>query len=238
MEKEKYSYGYAKSLNKVFKLKEEEFNITLEKDCYYIIRFDGKNMTAGFKIKGKAINTKFFDTMRNTFYEFCKSTLNVIFAYSFSDEISILIKGDGKKSDNNRIEKLLSLLSARLALMFQSNSQKNKLDLKNKYWLFDARIIKLTSEEVVEYFLARQAFAIDKYIMQLKGEYKIDYKMNTSQIVLAQLKEKGIDYEKLPLDYRYGLLYAIVGFQKSFEFDTNKELLNDLIVGGAIKQGN
>lgn len=86
--------------------------------------------------------------------------------------------------------------------------------------------------------MARQAFAIDKYIMQLKGEYKIDYKMNTSQIVLAQLKEKGIDYEKLPLDYRYGLLYAIVGFQKSFEFDTNKELLNDLIVGGAIKQGN
>lgn len=130
MEKEKYSYGYAKSLNKVFKLKEEEFKITLEKDCFYIIRFDGKNMTAGFKIKGKAINTKFFDTMRNTFYEFCKSTLNVIFAYSFSDEISILIKGDGKKSDNNRIEKLLSLLSARLALMFQSNSQKKQIRFK------------------------------------------------------------------------------------------------------------
>lgn len=205
MEKEKYSYGYAWSLYKTLKVKEEEFNVTLEKDCFYTIRFDGKKMTAGFKIKDKAINAKFFDTMRNTFYEFCKSTRNVIFAYSFSDEISILIKGDGKKSDNNRIEKLLSLLSAKLALMFQSNSQKNKLDLKNKYWLFDARIIKLTSEEVVEYFLARQAFAIDKYIMQLKGEYKIDYKMNTSQIVLAQLKEMGIDYEKLPPEYRYGL---------------------------------
>lgn len=229
MEKQKYSYGYAWKLYKSFKVKEEEFDIKLEKDRFYIIRFDGSGMTAGFKIKGMAINKSFFDTMKNTFYEFCGSTENVIFGYSFSDEISILIKGGGEKESNNdRIEKLLSLLSAKLSLMFQSNSQKNKLDLKNQYWMFDARIIKLKNKEVVEYFLARQAFAIDKYMMQLKGEYKINYKVNTSKEVLPLLKEKGIDYEKLPLNYRYGLLYAKGGFQKSFEFEKNKELLSNL----------
>lgn len=229
MGKTNYSYGYAKYLYQTFKMKEEEFDIKLEKDRFYIIRFDGSGMTVGFKIKGMAINKNFFDTMKNTFSEFCESTENVIFAYSFSDEISILIKGGGEEeSDNVRIEKLLSLLSAKLSLMFQSNSQKNELDLKNQYWMFDARIIKLKNEEVVEYFLARQAFAIDKYVMQLKGEYKINYKLNTSKEVLPLLKEKGIDYEKLPLDYRYGLLYSKGGFQKSFEFEINKELLSNL----------
>lgn len=88
-------------------------------------------MTVGFKIKGMAINKNFFDTMKNTFYEFCESTENVIFAYSFSDEISILIKGGGEKeSDNVRIEKLLSLLLAKLSLMFQSNSQKKRIGFK------------------------------------------------------------------------------------------------------------
>lgn len=228
MGKTNYSYGYAKKLYQTFKMKEKEFDIKLEKDRFYVIRFDGSGMTAGFKIKGMAINKKFFATMKNTFYEFCESTVNVIFGYSFSDEISILIKGGGKKeSDNDRIEKLLSLLSAKLSLMFQSNSQK-KLDLKNQYWMFDARIIKLKNEEVAEYFLTRQAFAIDKYMMQLKGEYKINYKVNTSKEVLPLLKEKGIDYEKLPLNYRYGLLYAKDGFQKSFEFEKNKELLSIL----------
>lgn len=76
--------------------------------------------------------------------------------------------------------------------------------------------------------MARQAFAIDKYIMQLKGEYKIDYKMNTSQIVLAQLKEMGIDYEKLPPEYRYGLIYSKEGLYAPFEFEKNKALLRDL----------
>lgn len=97
MEKTNYSYGYAKKLYQTFKMKEEEFDIKLEKDRFYIIRFDGSGMTAGFKIKGMAINKKFFDTMKNTFYEFCESTENVIFGYSFSDEISILIKGGGGK---------------------------------------------------------------------------------------------------------------------------------------------
>lgn len=229
MAKEKYSYGYAQEKYKPLKQKEKQYNLKLEKGKYYVIRFDGKEMTAAFKIEHQAINKLFFDTMEDTFNEFCKSTPNVIFGYSFSDEISILIRG-GRNSDseNNRIEKLLSLLSGKLALMFYRNGQKNKLDLQNKDWIFDARIINLDKQKVIDYFLARQAYAIDKYLMQLKAENYIDYKLHTSETVIPALKLKGIHYENLPQKYRYGLIYTNTKTLCPFEFDANLSQLQQM----------
>lgn len=229
MAKEKYSYGYAQEKYKPLKQKENEFNLKLKKGKYYIIRFDGKEMTAAFKIDHQAINETFFNAMEGTFYEFCKSIQNILFGYSFSDEISILIRGSCNcNSLNNRIEKLLSLLSGKLALVFYKNAQKHQLDLQGKDWIFDARIIKLSEQEILDYFLARQAYAIDKYLMQLKAEYHIDYKLHTSASVLPELKSKGVYYENLPQKYRYGLIYSRVKNISPFEFDTNIGLLRQL----------
>ena len=229
MAKEKYSYGYAQEKYKPLKQKENQFNLKLEIGKYYVIRFDGKEMTAAFKIKHQAINKPFFDTMSDTFIEFCKTNKIVIFGYSFSDDISILIKGgNNSNSENNRIEKLLSLLSSKLSLLFLKFAQKNDLDLHDRDWIFDARIIELTKEEIIDYFLARQAYAIDKYIMQLKAENHIDYKLNTSKEVLSQLRSKGVFYDSLPAKYRYGLTYSIHLKPTSYEFDTNKALLNKM----------
>ena len=91
MAKEKYSYGYAQEKYKPLKCKEEQYNLKLKKGNYYIIRFDGKEMTAAFKIDHKAINEPFFDTMEDTFNEFCKTTQNVIFG-----------GGQGAERDNDR----------------------------------------------------------------------------------------------------------------------------------------
>lgn len=226
MAKEKYSYGYAQEIYKPLKQKEKRYNLKLKSGNYYIIRFDGKEMTAAFKIKHQAINKSFFDTMEDTFNEFCMSTPNAIFGYSFSDEISILICGEfNKNSQNNRIEKLLSLLSGKLSLIFYRSAKKHKLDLQNKDWVFDARIIELTRSEVIDYFLARQAYAIDKYLMQLKAEHHIDHLLKTSDTIINELKQKGILYENLPPKYRYGLIYSSVDQNDSFEFDAKKELL-------------
>ena len=226
MSREKYSCGYANDLYKPFKLKEHKFDLRLKQGVYYIIRFDGKGMTAAFKIRHTPINKVFFNTMEETFKNFCRSTPNVLFAFSFSDEISILIKASEKKnSEDNRLEKLLSLLSGKLALLFYHSAQKHKLDLKNKDWVFDARIIEVSEQEALDYFLARQAFAIDKYIMQLKGEYNIDYKLNTSETVLSELEKVGVHYDQLPEKYRFGLVYRKDKELESFDFDAHKELL-------------
>ena len=232
MAREKYSCGYAQDLYKPFRAKEERFDLCLKKGKYYVVRFDGKGMTSAFKIKHKAINDKFFNTMEDTFNNFCKSAHpNVLFGFSFSDEISILIRKSGEHgSEYNRIEKLLSLLSGKLSLLFYHSAQKHKLDLKNQDWLFDARIIELAKQEVPEYFLSRQAYAIDKYIMQLKGEYSINYKLNTSEAVLSELQNVGACYDHLPVEHRYGLIYSKFKKLDSFEFDANKELLSDLTI--------
>ena len=97
--------------------------------------------------------------------------------------------------------------------------------MQNKDWVFDARIIEVSKQEVPDYFLARQAFAIDKYIMQLKGEYNIDYKLNTSGAVLSELEKVGVHYDQLPKKYRYGLVYIKDKELESFDFYSNKELL-------------
>lgn len=226
---EKYSYDYAQEKYRPFKQKEKQYDFRLQPNCYYIIRFDGKGMTKGFKIKHQAINKPFFDTMEDTFNVFCKSTENVLFGYSFSDEISILIRGNNNyEDDNNRIEKLLSLLSGKLALTFYRNAHKHSLDMYGKDWIFDARIIHISKKEIVNYFLARQAYAIDKYIMQLKTENDIDYKYKTSKVVLSKLKEKGVIYENLPEQYRYGLVYSPTIVSQSFEFDKDQSRLKQM----------
>lgn len=225
-----YSLGYANSLYKPFKLKEKDFNIILNNKNYYVLRFDGKDMTAGFKIKHKAINEVFFNTMKDTFNEFCQSYRFILFGYCFSDEISILIKAtQNAHADHNRIEKLLSLMSSKLSLIFYRNAQKNNLNLKNKDWVFDSRIIKLETNQINNYFLARQAFAIDKYIMQLKGEYKIDYTLNKSNQVIEELKNKNINYEDLPKEYRYGLMNLKGEEITPFEINENINFITQLL---------
>ncbi len=226
--KEKYSYGYAFEMYQPFKHDEEKFNLKLEKDIYYIVRFDGKDMTKDYKINKEPINEEFFKTMKNTFYSFCSSKKNILFAYSFSDEISILIKGsDDNTSDDSRIEKILSLYASELSVLFYRTALNNKLN-STKNNIFDARIIQTKS--IYRYFIARQAFAIDKYIMQLKGKFKIDYRINTSNEVLKELEKKDIKYNEFPAEYRYGLIYHSKEKLESFEFQGQplklKKLLN------------
>lgn len=112
-----YTYGSAQKLYSPFKVLERHFEIKLKVGHYYILSFDGKEMTAGFKIKHQAINDIFFKTMRECFYNFVNTYDKILFAYSFSDEISILFKSKKSDTDFSRSEKLLSLLSSQLTLV-------------------------------------------------------------------------------------------------------------------------
>ncbi len=228
--REKYSYGYALDLQKPFKEKEKEFEIDLSKYQYCIIRFDGKDMTSAFKIKHKAINDKFFQTIKIAFYNFVNKYPKIMFAYSFSDEISILFKPSKSVDiDYSRGEKVLSLFSAQLALEFKKAIAKTKLDDFRKDWIFDARIIGCNKEEVIKYFKSRQAFAIDKYLTQLKGELGINYKLHTSTDIINALKEKHVVYEDLDCEYKYGLVYSSKNKGiKSFNFDDDVNALGKL----------
>lgn len=230
--KERYSVGYANRAYKIFKEKEVLFRMPLKVCKFYIIRFDGKGMTKGFKIKHKAINELFFNTMKLAFINFAKKYPKIIFAYSFSDEISLLFKV--RKNDSEeflRGEKLLSLMSGQLALEFLKATQATSLDCMGKDWLFDARLIELEKNEVIDYFKSRQAYAIDKYLSQCKGEYALDYRLVTSSEIIDALKEKDIDYDKMPQEYKYGLMYGKNSILDSFEIFGDEEKLQELCFG-------
>lgn len=224
-----YSYTLANRRNEMFKVKESEFKMELENGRFYVIRFDGKGMTKGFKIKYGAINKVFFDTMKIAFISFVKKYKQIIFAYSFSDEISVLFKAEeGEDNIFSRGEKLLSLMAGQLALDFYKASQTTKLDLKEQDWIFDARLIPLEKSEVIEYFKARQSYGIDKYLSQCRGEYKLNYRLNISTQIIFALKDKKIDYNKLSPEYKFGLTFAKGSLQQSFEYFSNEEKMEEL----------
>lgn len=56
MKRRVYSYNFALGNYARFKKKEVAYKLKLKAGNYYIMRFDGSGMTAGFKIKHKAIN--------------------------------------------------------------------------------------------------------------------------------------------------------------------------------------
>lgn len=227
--KGQYSYTLAYRRNEIFKNKETPYKLQLENDKFYVIRFDGKGMTKGFKIKYNAINKTFFKTMKLTFTNFLKKYPQINFAFSFSDEISILFKGeDGEDNIFSRGEKLISLMAGQLALEFSKASRITKLDCKGQDWLFDARILQLEQSEVFEYFKARQSYAIDKYLCQCRGEYKLDYNLNTSAQIISALKAKNVDYNSLNPEYRFGLTFARGALQKTFEYFCNEKKFKEL----------
>lgn len=226
-----YTYPYALQEYSDFKNYEKKYNYRLKNNVYYIIRFDGKEMTKDYKIKKQAINVPFFNTMKETFLQFCSHKPNIIFAYSFSDEISILIRGDeNEDSDHLRIEKILSLYASELSLKFYVNAKKFNLKLKQDS-LFDARIIEIEDEMILKYFTARQAFAIIKYLSRLKTQYQINQQFKSSKVIISELRNKNIYYNQLPKEYRYGFYYSAKDkIIDSFEFKRNIKRLKELMI--------
>ena len=71
---------------------------------------------------------------------------------------------------------------------------------------------------------------IDKYLKQLKGEKEITLTLNKSKEIIDALKEKGINYENLNPEHKYGLIYSAIQKDiQSFEFKGDQSKLSSLI---------
>ncbi|MDE5817404.1 MAG: tRNA(His) guanylyltransferase Thg1 family protein [Helicobacter sp.] len=213
--KAQYNYNFFKSNEKVF-------NLRLKIGSYYIIRFDGKGMTRAFR-KDRDL---FFEVMRATFYNFCADSFvqdyfrEIPFAYSFSDEVSLLFQ---HYDDRNRTQKILTLMTSKMTLVFYKTAHELGLDLCDKDWLFDARILKVQGHEIENYFIVRQSFAICGYIMGLCEQLGIGFVSTSKTLQIARDFGKHIIKEHL-----LGLIYAQ---EKSeiFEFCADVERLRKLI---------
>ncbi|MDE7173285.1 MAG: tRNA(His) guanylyltransferase Thg1 family protein [Helicobacter sp.] len=205
-----------------FKSNERIFNLRLKIGSYYIIRFDGKGMTRAFR-KNREL---FFDVMRATFYHFCNDSFvqdyfrDIPFAYSFSDEVSLLFR---HYDDRNRTQKILTLMTSKMTLVFYKTAHELGLDLHDKDWLFDARILNVQGHEVENYFMVRQSFAICGYITELCEQLGIGFVSTSKTLQVARDFGKHIIKEHL-----LGLIYAQEQ-SETFEFYANTEYLRKLI---------
>ena len=102
-----YTHKYAMQLNEEIVSHEDTYNIILDSQKLYILRFDGVRMTKNF-LGNPELRTPFFKTMKEMLQKFMENNLNLKFAYSFSDEISILLSKEVLEEYDYRLEKIIS----------------------------------------------------------------------------------------------------------------------------------
>lgn len=221
-----YDYDKIKSIYKAsFKRIEEKEECLLEPNSFYIIRLDGKGMTKRFKPKKYFINKAFLSNIQQAFFDFCNHHLEqVIFGFQCNDEISLLIKAIKEDDDNtyNRKEKLLSLFASEISIYFNNYCLNTPPEedpdfLGERVNIFDARIFKISKNEIVKYFCLRQSFGIEHILTRIRN------KTGSDQNVKSALLKLNNDRSVL-----FGNIFKC-SQRKTFEFLKNRKKLNDLI---------
>lgn len=138
----------------------------IKEDQSLIIRLDGIKMSARFKNKEEMFLFEFYDTMKNIIQDVRKYFPFVEIAYSFKDEISLLIGKEQIQHNKyqNRIEKILPIFSGYISSLFSQYLPKKLKKSPCEAFSFDARLILLPTSQLKYYFRSRQAFAMRSFI--------------------------------------------------------------------------
>lgn len=220
-----YTHGQALKLNKFMMPYEAKHNYNLDKGKFYILRLDGVHMTRNF-IGKPEMKKAFLQTMKTTIQLFMQQNKAFRFAYSYSDEISLLLPIEAVEKVEYRLEKLISIYCSKITCAFCMSASKNGLILDDKIRSFDCRLLEFeTADEISRYFMARQAFQISSHFIYLSNVYLNREKVVSTGKTIEKLREKGVFYEKLSREERYGILWVDKCFQIPYEFHANPKKL-------------
>ncbi|MBQ8749969.1 MAG: hypothetical protein IJZ29_06000 [Clostridia bacterium] len=126
-----YSFNYNKNFYDGLKLGENGFKIPISRNKYNLVRLDGASFSKQFKLRYASFarkipyNPYLAFAMQETVLDTMKEFPFIPYAYSFSDEISILIDNsliDFRKM--NTLEKMISILSSFVSSSFNDNLRK------------------------------------------------------------------------------------------------------------------
>lgn len=179
---------------------EKSFEVTLPVQTPVIMRLDGKafhTFTRGFE---KPFSADIHQAMVFAAAGLCKEIQNARFAYTQSDEISILIYESADRSQTwfgNRIQKMCSVAASFCANSFNDVLRIRGIDCPKAN--FDVRVFSLPKEKVAAYFQWRQEDAVRNSISMLAQahfSHKKLHKKNRREM-RAMLQSKGINWEDL-----------------------------------------
>ena len=218
-----------KSYNKLFKKKEKNYDRVLRSASYYIMRFDGKDMTSRFKPKNEFFNKQFIRSIQEAFFSFCNThKQQILFGYQCNDEISILIKSIKQDKENcyNRTEKLLSLFASEISIRFDRIYQniETRFEKKEPINIFDARIFDISKDQIYEYFIMRQAFQIEHMTTRIR--HVINKKRISKDECINALNSTGFTADTI----YYGCIFMPNIEIAPFDFMEKKDLFKQLLV--------
>ncbi|MEM4260957.1 MAG: tRNA(His) guanylyltransferase Thg1 family protein, partial [Candidatus Woesearchaeota archaeon] len=120
-----------------------------------IIRLDGKAFHSFTKDLDKPFDEDLHNTFKQTVFYLVSQIQGAVFAYTQSDEISILLRDwDTLTTDawfDYNIQKMASVSASIVTAKFNMLWHKS-----NKIAFFDSRVFNLPKEEVCNYFIWRQ----------------------------------------------------------------------------------
>lgn len=181
-----------------------------------IIRLDGKAFhTFTKKITPKndsslafgPFSHKLHDIMADVTYYLADNIQNAKFAYTQSDEISILLTdwenfGTEQFFDGN-VQKIVSVSASMATAVFNNAfAQKftNELSVRENLAFFDSRVFNIPKEDVTNYFIWRQQDT-SRNSVQMLGRHYFSHKQlqnkNNSQIQDMLMLEHGINWNDL-----------------------------------------
>ena len=205
-----------------------------------IVRIDGRSFhtfTRGFT---KPFDAILSSSMISTAKYLLENIEGCVFAYTQSDEISLLLKNDQTNETNawfdNNSSKIISLSASMATLAFNRKFNENIKELVElgvnykevepyhkayeKGAMFDSRAFVIPEKEINNYFIFRQQDCVRNSIQmvaQANFSHKELQKLDCDQLQEKLFQEKGINWgEDIPTKYKRGV--AI--YKKQVEVET------------------
>lgn len=164
-----------------------------------IMRLDGRAFHTFTKGFNRPFDENLHRAMRYATIALCSDVQNVRFAYTQSDEISLLLYPKSTVSQpwlGNKVQKMVSVAAGVCTAHF--NIHINNFIEGGSFASFDARVFTLPVFEVKNYFWWRQSDAIRNSVSMLARYHfspKELHRMNVSQMKQMLLEEKGISWD-------------------------------------------
>jgi tRNA(His) guanylyltransferase len=178
-----------------------------------MVRLDGKGFSKYTRGLEKPMDEKLRLCMEYAAYELMDKIDGCRFAYSQSDEISLVLvdysSRDSQPWFNYRVSKVLSVATSVVTAAFIKAAITYMPEHLSKrgFPLFDARAWNIPKEEVSNAILWRQQDATRNSIQSL-GRAHFSHRelknKNTKEIQELLFQEKGINYNRQPIYYRRG----------------------------------
>ena len=184
------------------------------------IRLDGRAFHTFCKGLDKPFDKIMVKAMQETALVLAESVQNCVFAYTQSDEITLILidyeKIESQPWFDNRVQKLCSITASIATMTFNQlfvanifANKKNAKDYINKFnkALFDARCFNIPREEVCNLIYWRQQDATRNSILSVGQAYfsaRELHKKNCNEVQEMLFTEKGVNWNDYPTHLKRG----------------------------------